>query len=210
MKIQNVSVTKSLMGKYRVSFDCPSCHERLRCPLDDAGKDDSCSVCQTRFIVPGKGELEEIRLLERSEAEAKDKKKKAKTNAKKIELLSKKTVSHSFRDKSGSVTCPYCGHQVASNVLYTGQKMWCQNCTSELSAPDAYLAPTYGETPQDDWSTTIIRAATFRCLPRYGETPQDDWSVSGCLFRLFLFFPLVLLVVGLIFYWFFVEFGVLN
>ena len=150
MKIQNVSVTKSLMGKHRVSFDCPSCHERLRCPLDDAGKDDSCSVCQTLFIVPGKGELEEIRRLERSEAEAKDKKKKAKTNAKeKAKTDAKEMVSHSFSDGSGPVRCPYCGHEVAKHVVYSGQQMTCQKCTSPFLAPkySAPITPIKGEIP---------------------------------------------------------------
>ena len=38
-------------------------------------------------------------------------------------------------ERSGSVECPYCGHQVAGNVIYNGQSMRCQNCMSSLEAP---------------------------------------------------------------------------
>jgi len=48
-------------------------------------------------------------------------------------------------EKQGSVECPYCGHQIVSQVAYRGQMMHCQNCTS------AVLAPVYtGGTDKDD------------------------------------------------------------
>ena len=43
--------------------------------------------------------------------------------------------SPSANEPSGSVECPYCGHQVAKNVQYKGQIMHCQKCTSALHAP---------------------------------------------------------------------------
>lgn len=41
----------------------------------------------------------------------------------------------STHDRQGSVECPYCGHQIARNVVYSGQIMHCQNCTSAVYAP---------------------------------------------------------------------------
>ena len=46
-------------------------------------------------------------------------------------------------ERSGSVECPYCGHQVAKNVIYNGQQMRCRNCTSPLVAP-TYSPPPFG------------------------------------------------------------------
>ena len=51
----------------------------------------------------------------------------------------------STHEKSGSVTCPYCGHQIARMVAYKGQKMHCQNCTSAVYAPRCV-----GGSKQDD------------------------------------------------------------
>jgi len=62
--MQNVRVTRSITGKYRISFDCPGCEERLRCPLSDAGKDDNCPECGATFTVPGAQQREEIRQAE--------------------------------------------------------------------------------------------------------------------------------------------------
>ena len=40
----------------------------------------------------------------------------------------------STHEKQGSVECPYCGHQIAKNVVYSGQIMHCQKCTSAVHA----------------------------------------------------------------------------
>jgi len=69
--MQNVRVTKSITGTYRISFDCPGCEERLRCPLLDAGKDDHCPECGTVFMVPGEEQLEAIRQSDRAAVDAK-------------------------------------------------------------------------------------------------------------------------------------------
>jgi len=37
--------------------------------------------------------------------------------------------------EQGSVECPYCGHQIAERVTYTGQELYCQKCTSACTAP---------------------------------------------------------------------------
>ena len=41
---------------------------------------------------------------------------------------------------SGSVECPYCGHQIVKHVVYVGQTLTCQNCTSECTAPEKPLS----------------------------------------------------------------------
>ena len=62
--MKNVRVTRSITGNYRISFDCPGCEERLRCPLSDAGKNDNCPECGVTFTVPGEQQREEIRQAE--------------------------------------------------------------------------------------------------------------------------------------------------
>ena len=63
---------RQLLGAKRVGYDCPRCASRLRSPLADAGKKDSCPDCNTFFIVPGKNALDADRqekadLLKRQE-----------------------------------------------------------------------------------------------------------------------------------------------
>ena len=72
--MQNVRVTRSITGNYRISFDCPGCEERLRCPLSDAGKDDNCPECGVTFTVPGEQQREDIR---KAELRALDEKRRA-------------------------------------------------------------------------------------------------------------------------------------
>ena len=69
-------------------------------------------------------------------------------------------VSPMSSEESGSVECPYCGHRVASNVKYTGQKMKCQNCTSEL------LAPTYHPVVVGYWG--CLFGILFVCFIVFG------------------------------------------
>ena len=69
--MKNVRVTRSITGNYRISFDCPGCEERLRCPLSDAGKDDNCPECGVTFTVPGAQQREEIRHAELRAVDAK-------------------------------------------------------------------------------------------------------------------------------------------
>jgi hypothetical protein len=132
MKIQKFSVTKSFMGKHRVVFDCPGCHECLRCALNDAGKDDSCPGCQIRFIVPGKNELEAFQLSERSAAEAKLKKKKAKTNAKKNSSQAESTTPtlgvRCWSCEEKTVVSKQCGRCGKAGWDGTKEGFFCRNC----------------------------------------------------------------------------------
>jgi len=52
-KMRKLEITRSFWGTYRVRYDCPGCGERLRSPLDDVGKNDTCPDCRKGFIVPG-------------------------------------------------------------------------------------------------------------------------------------------------------------
>jgi len=50
---QPVQRSKSFFGRPRLTYNCPSCNERLRSPLDEAGMKDTCPNCSFQFTVPG-------------------------------------------------------------------------------------------------------------------------------------------------------------
>ncbi len=66
-----VQISKSLFGAKIVRFDCPRCKERLRAPLSDAGKSDTCPDCSVKFIVPGIDALNHEKRRSIDEAERK-------------------------------------------------------------------------------------------------------------------------------------------
>ena len=62
-----------MFGKHSVHYVCPKCGERLKSPLADAGKQDSCPDCRALFVVPGeqkRRQIEEAQLVEKREREA--------------------------------------------------------------------------------------------------------------------------------------------
>src|SRR4051794_27303078 len=65
-------VTNGWFRRRNVRYQCPSCGERLRSPLIDAGQKDSCPACNNVFVVPGS-----IDLLRITEAEKLAKKQKS-------------------------------------------------------------------------------------------------------------------------------------
>src|SRR5215471_439870 len=48
-------------GGYTVGYECPNCKTRLKSPLDDAGKTDTCPDCKQSFVVPGTQERDQLR-----------------------------------------------------------------------------------------------------------------------------------------------------
>lgn len=62
-----IDIKKGLFGRLTVGYDCPHCAARLKSPLDDAGKSDTCPECGIAFVVPG---TEELRRIESEEAAA--------------------------------------------------------------------------------------------------------------------------------------------
>jgi hypothetical protein len=46
-------VRKSLVGKHKVHYRCPSCASELESELSEAGKRDNCPNCSAEFVVPG-------------------------------------------------------------------------------------------------------------------------------------------------------------
>lgn len=65
-----------------VRYPCPSCGERLRSKLTDAGQKDSCPECNTVFVVPGSIDLLRITEAEKLAKQHKcDAKKQAKEEA---------------------------------------------------------------------------------------------------------------------------------
>jgi hypothetical protein len=48
----NVEIQRRFFGGYAIKYDCPLCGTRLDSPIADAGKQDSCPKCKTKFVVP--------------------------------------------------------------------------------------------------------------------------------------------------------------
>lgn len=55
-----VEIKKGFLGGYTIGYDCRNCSSRLKSPLDDAGKPDTCPDCGTQFVVPGVAEKDRI------------------------------------------------------------------------------------------------------------------------------------------------------
>jgi uncharacterized Zn finger protein (UPF0148 family) len=53
-------ITKTLTGKMVIKYRCPKCEDKLVSPLDEAGAEDTCPVCSTKFVVPGQAEKTEL------------------------------------------------------------------------------------------------------------------------------------------------------
>jgi uncharacterized Zn finger protein (UPF0148 family) len=47
--ITDWAVTRGLLGKYKINFECPHCHTELHSPEDDIGQRDSCPTCRLHF-----------------------------------------------------------------------------------------------------------------------------------------------------------------
>jgi hypothetical protein len=57
-----IELKRSLFGGgYTVGYECPNCKTRLKSPLEDAGKTDTCPDCQQPFVVPGAQERDQLR-----------------------------------------------------------------------------------------------------------------------------------------------------
>lgn len=52
-KVKNWEITKNLLSEHTVHYQCSECETRLKSPLGDAGKTDSCPNCRASFTVPG-------------------------------------------------------------------------------------------------------------------------------------------------------------
>lgn len=61
-------------GGYTVGYECPNCQTRLKSPLDDAGKTDTCPDCKKPFVVPGTQERDQLRWQAEQEEAARKRK----------------------------------------------------------------------------------------------------------------------------------------
>lgn len=78
-------ITKTLLGVYKIKFDCPGCSERLTANLNDAGDIDQCPTCMVKFRTPGIKQLEKLRNQQAEEKTAKWEAKRASKEAAAIE-----------------------------------------------------------------------------------------------------------------------------
>jgi len=67
-----ITIEKQLLGGYWVHYDCSQCSGRLKSPVKDGGKLDTCPLCGAEFRVPvpGVSNLEQYR-REKEEEQAK-------------------------------------------------------------------------------------------------------------------------------------------
>jgi len=62
MAMPGIELKRALFGGgYTVGYECPNCKTRLKSPLEDAGKTDTCPDCQQPFVVPGTQERDQLR-----------------------------------------------------------------------------------------------------------------------------------------------------
>lgn len=64
-------IYKTIAGKVRVKYNCPSCNEALESELAEAGSKDTCPNCQKPFVVPGEAKRKEFEAQLRQQLEAK-------------------------------------------------------------------------------------------------------------------------------------------
>lgn len=69
-----IELKRTLFGGYTVGYDCPNCKSRLKSPLDDAGKTDTCPDCKQPFAVPGTQERDQLRWQAEQEEAARKRK----------------------------------------------------------------------------------------------------------------------------------------
>lgn len=75
--MSNIEIKRNLLGVYSIGYNCPNCNARLKSPLNDAGKTDSCPDCKHTFVVPGTEERERLRI----QAEQKERQRAAEEKA---------------------------------------------------------------------------------------------------------------------------------
>ena len=68
-QVHQYEISKNWLGFRSVKYSCPHCGERLRSPLGDAGKQDSCPNCNSPFLVPGKDSLERFKAAKEAAVE---------------------------------------------------------------------------------------------------------------------------------------------
>src|SRR5205809_7415739 len=121
--VVRVHVKKNLLGGYTVSYDCPQCSAKLKSPIDDAGKSDTCPQCGRQFIVPGGADRDRIRNAEATATEYKRKAQEQQLRQKKQhrDAAIRPTASDvkpEFKAEPELPTvfdtrrCPYCGEVV--------------------------------------------------------------------------------------------------
>jgi uncharacterized Zn finger protein (UPF0148 family) len=94
--VKNVEYTRTLLGRHRVAYDCPSCGERLRSPLADAGTTDHCPDCNAEFVVPGEVKLEQLR---REKEKAEQPRREERERKKQLQLEKKQLKQQKQREE---------------------------------------------------------------------------------------------------------------
>lgn len=141
-----IDIKKGLFGRLTVGYDCPHCAARLKSPLDDAGKVDTCPECDTTFVVPGSEERSRIQVQrdadERRQREEEAERQRhhelllnaAKESERKSapDLLGERKVPKGdyqhTPQSSQTRRCPYC----AEEILTAAKK--CKHCGEFLTA----------------------------------------------------------------------------
>ncbi len=143
-----VEIKKVFLGSYTIGYDCRNCSSRLKSPLDDAGKPDTCPDCGTQFVVPGVAEKDRIHAeaaaaaadkqrqheLAMKQAEADRQRQNEQDRRRSQEDAALKAIRQESVEAARNEhrPCPYCGE----DILAVAKK--CKHCGEFL---DANLRP---------------------------------------------------------------------
>jgi uncharacterized Zn finger protein (UPF0148 family) len=125
MSMPGIELKRALFGGgYTVGYECPNCKTRLKSPLDDAGKTDTCPDCKQTFVVPGSQERDQLRwqaeqeetarkrkLLAEQEAQAELRKKQARAEEDR-RLQAEPAVAEFFYDANGAEQGPLTADEI--------------------------------------------------------------------------------------------------
>src|SRR4051812_40228017 len=134
---ERVHVKKSMFGGHIIGYDCPQCFAKLKSPLDDAGKSDTCPQCGRQFIVPGADERESIRTEEAAAVQAKlnakqneqslQEEKRRKQQEMRLAQPTAKATVDTPPPKLNLTACPDCKHRISRSAIS------CPNCGRPMS-----------------------------------------------------------------------------
>lgn len=69
-------LSKTLLGKWLVKYKCSNCGELLEADITEAGNQDACPSCNTRYTVPGVSKKREMEVKQKAEEEQKRRREK--------------------------------------------------------------------------------------------------------------------------------------
>jgi hypothetical protein len=144
-----VDIKRGLLGRYVIGYDCPHCSGRLKSPIDEAGRTETCPECGLQFVVPGKTECDRIRAEQELDALRREAQKQEVERQRQIKLAEKTAKAKQVAEQrsrietvlkhgqlpapvdvnpNGTRRCPYCSEE----ILASAKK--CKHCGEFLDS----------------------------------------------------------------------------